>query len=108
MNLLKNFNENTSYTKLNRTTCCVCGEFNIIKTKNFDNCLQDIEFLFPFKQQLHYKNLISYEKFEADFKYTDEFSQLNDLVLEPEGFIKNKKKVKLFNIFNFLNNLIKK
>ncbi len=105
--LLTAFNNNTSYTKLHRLNCSVCGQFSIVKTLNKTDDFYHIDFLYYFKDQLNYKNLPDYKEFETAFLYNGHFSKLNNLVLDQMGFYSGENKVFyfLFNKIFISNNL---
>ncbi|CAF0973458.1 unnamed protein product [Brachionus calyciflorus] len=80
---MRQFISNTNVNNFERHVCSVCAE---IKYSPLDNiCSKPIQFFMNHKNILKYENLS--QSFSTEFfKYDLAFSQLNNLVLEPNGF----------------------
>ncbi len=100
--MLKEFNNNTSYTKLHRVVCSICGQFSVIHKTKLADMLFHMDYIINFKEKLNYKNLEYFNKFDHDFLYHEQFEKLNYLVLNSDGFYKIENKVWIYNIYIYI------
>jgi hypothetical protein len=96
---LRRYNNKTDYRQLNRFICCVCGRFVIrpiaetnqydlkILIDNRDHLIKDVLYDLP-------------DSFK--FEYGDDFSELNGLVLDADGFNVINNKVRFLTQINVL------
>jgi hypothetical protein len=98
--LIREYDKQINYKLLKRHVCCVCGRFNISSESDANKYDQDL--LLTNRAVLH-KNNLGVERYDNDFMYDTEFSNLNGLVLCKKGFDYVSKQVCI--IYNILRDL---